>query len=245
MLNLKNEKYGRLLVLEEAAPLMSAQNKKIRRWVCQCDCGKIVTVRQSDLRSGHTKSCGCLNKEKIIKRNKDRKKYNQFILHDGYYEGKTFKGESFFIDLDDYEKVKDYCWHLNAQGYVETSLNPGRHFLHRFVMDCPKDKYVDHINHNILDNRKENLRIVTASQNTMNTKVRKDSETQLKGIHRRKDCDRWEVKIMKDGISHYLGLYQDLNEAIEVRNNAEKELFKEYRYNKDTIDDIELTNLCE
>ena len=37
-------------------------------WVCQCDCGNIVSVLSTNLKKGHTKSCGCLNKELVSKR---------------------------------------------------------------------------------------------------------------------------------------------------------------------------------
>ena len=64
----------------------------------------------------------------------------------------------------------------------------------------------------------------------MNSKVRCESESQFKGIYKRKDCGHYEVSICKDGKQHYLGLYKTLDEAIEVRRKAEEKLFGEYRY---------------
>lgn len=65
----KNEvgaKYGRLTVLKYAG-----QSKNHRAlWKCQCDCGNIVTVTGHDLRSGHTKSCGCFQEESRGKANR-------------------------------------------------------------------------------------------------------------------------------------------------------------------------------
>ena len=54
-LDLTGHRYGNLLVIKE-----SHTNKKIVYWKCVCDCGKETIVQRNHLRSGHTKSCGCL-----------------------------------------------------------------------------------------------------------------------------------------------------------------------------------------
>lgn len=63
-LNLIGQRFGRLVVLEEAGYNSS---KKIR-WKCTCDCGNIHYATTTDLRRGDTKSCGCLKKEITSKR---------------------------------------------------------------------------------------------------------------------------------------------------------------------------------
>ncbi len=55
-------RFGRLAVLEEAEPHISRRGAHIRRFRCQCDCGKVSVVRLHNLRSGHIASCGCLPK---------------------------------------------------------------------------------------------------------------------------------------------------------------------------------------
>ena len=58
----KNEagnKYGRLTVLER----VENNYRGDAQWLCVCDCGNEIITRGIDLRSGHTKSCGCLQKE--------------------------------------------------------------------------------------------------------------------------------------------------------------------------------------
>jgi hypothetical protein len=59
--NLLNQKFGRLLVLAEAAPVGV---RKRPAWLCQCDCGNQKIVKSEELKNGDTKSCGCLNQEK-------------------------------------------------------------------------------------------------------------------------------------------------------------------------------------
>lgn len=61
-LNLMNQKFGRLLVID------SAPNKNGRTaWLCKCDCGNELIVTTKSLRDGNTKSCGCLHKETVSK----------------------------------------------------------------------------------------------------------------------------------------------------------------------------------
>lgn len=64
-LDLTGKRFGRLVVLEESV----IGEKERSHWICQCDCGKIITVRGTALTSGNTKSCGCLNLDNIKKRN--------------------------------------------------------------------------------------------------------------------------------------------------------------------------------
>lgn len=68
-LHLEGERYGKLVVMEEAEPIYSKTGKMIRRWKCKCDCGNITIVRHGDLRNGSTVSCGCYNyeKESVVK----------------------------------------------------------------------------------------------------------------------------------------------------------------------------------
>ena len=65
MLDLTNEKYGRLLVVSEAERAKpNSQGCRQRMWSCVCECGKDVVVRQGHLRAGATTSCGCYHREK-------------------------------------------------------------------------------------------------------------------------------------------------------------------------------------
>lgn len=60
-LDLTGQRYGQLVVLEEAEPGESKSGNRLRRWLCQCDCGNKKVIWQGVLRAGRTKSCGCLN----------------------------------------------------------------------------------------------------------------------------------------------------------------------------------------
>lgn len=65
-LNLGARRFGRLIVLSKAYSTAKVARKK---WTCVCDCGKTVVVAQPELVKGDTRSCGCIRKEMLVKRN--------------------------------------------------------------------------------------------------------------------------------------------------------------------------------
>jgi hypothetical protein len=66
--NIIGNKYGRLTVLEDTG---KRYNTTVI-WKCQCDCGNDIEIRGDAIRSGNTKSCGCILKEKVAERNISR-----------------------------------------------------------------------------------------------------------------------------------------------------------------------------
>lgn len=62
-IDLTNQKFGRLTVIERVDDYISVNGRKDPQWLCQCDCGNFCIVKGRLLRGGITKSCGCLRKE--------------------------------------------------------------------------------------------------------------------------------------------------------------------------------------
>ena len=89
-------------------------------------------------------------------------------------------------------------------------------------MSPSEDMVVDHINHNRLDNRKQNLRLCTQGENLRNKKV--------KGVTFDKRRNKWYARIMINRKNLHLGSFDTKEEAIEARKQAEIEYFGEYRY---------------
>lgn len=87
--------------------------------------------------------------------------------------------------------------------------------LHRWVVDCPPDKMVDHINHNTLDNRKDNLRIVTHFGNQQNRKGNKSGKT---GVYWSTRDKKYVARIGRK----WLGASKNFNEAVKMRLEAEQ-----------------------
>lgn len=105
--------------------------------------------------------------------------------------GKHGQGLEVIVDDDDYEKLKVKSWHLLDGRYAAN----GHDYLHRLIMNAPKDKTVDHLNHNTLDCRKKNLRLVTQAENCKNTKT--------PGYYFEKWCNKWHVEYKKVNFGRY------------------------------------------
>ena len=58
-IDLTGKTFGKLFVIKEAEPHITPSGRKKVRWECQCECGKITNVDASNLKNGHTTSCGC------------------------------------------------------------------------------------------------------------------------------------------------------------------------------------------
>lgn len=124
------------------------------------------------------------------------------------------------IDAEDVPKVRYSKWRL-SHGYVVTERKFAHQndYLHRVVMKT--SEFVDHINHNTLDNRRSNLRIITKSQNQMNSNYTGVSKT---------ESNKYYAYIKINGKMLNLGLYIIKDEAYFARWYAETLLFKEYQY---------------
>lgn len=80
---------------------------------------------------------------------------------------------------------------------------------------------IDHIDHNGLNNKPENLRVVTASENQRNTKKNRRNKSGHMGVFWMADAGRWMAYIRFNRKQKYLGLYDNLEDAIEARKLAE------------------------
>lgn len=215
MAKCKNEvgnRYGKLIVVR----LHSIHEKYGAYWECVCDCGGIKICFGSSLRRGALVKC-------------DMCRTNSYYEHpDGYMVGVTAKGEEFFFDKEDLDKVRNYSWYVGGKGYIRTSLNPSTTPLHRFILGITSNDAIniDHVNRNKLDNRKCNLRMATYSENNYN-RVKKGS-SKYKGVY--KQGDKWRCVITKDGKKTHIGYYTSEEEAAMAYNKKAVELFGEFAY---------------
>lgn len=239
-LNLIGQKFGRLTVINRDEDKVDPKSGKHKtKWLCDCDCGtKNYSVLGVNLTSGATRSCGCLHRELssvMMNDSTHGKKYNKFDLSNDYGIGYTNKGEVFYFDLEDYEKIKDICWYKHKKGYI-TGLDTNNKKaikLHQLVMmDYRKDNQViDHINSDHKeDNRKSNLRVTTQHNNTLNRKRSNNNTSGKTGVSFDKRSQKWFAYIKYNGRQYYLGRYKDKNDTIKARVEAEQKYYGEYRY---------------
>lgn len=228
--DLTGKKFGRLTVIKRADDYISPKGKHLVRWLCNCDCG-------NNIKNKHTSSCGCLSKEV---KSKISKKYNDYDLTDEYGVGYTAKGEEFYFDLEDYDKIKNYCWYISNDGYVysrdcKTNKNIA---MHRLIMNFPDTTYdIDHIhgNKSRSNNRKSNLRIATKSQNRINTGLRKDNTSGVTGVYFDKRYNIWYSRIKVNDEYIHLGCFDNFEDAVAARKEAEEKYFGEWSYDNSQL----------
>lgn len=155
---------------------------------------------------------------------------NDILIHENYAELKLYnvKGENVGvskIDLEDIEKVQQYKWHLNSNGYVRSRVST--QYLHRYIMACNSKDDVDHINHDKLDNRKCNLRICKHHENNSNTDVR-NSSTSIKGVYYHSKHDKYYASINSKGVKYTSKYYHNISDAILCREIMELYLHGKY-----------------
>lgn len=225
--DLQGQKFGRLTVLERMENSQRTENHRPRtQWLCVCDCGKQTVVRSENLVAGTTLSCGCLQKEAASAANK---RETPFIVKDDIAIGKTAQGIEFIIDAEDLSKVAGKTWHINAMGYPQTNIYRGgtSPLLHRLIMgDYEKGYCVDHIDRDKLNNRKSNLRICRQGDNAKNSGLRVNNTSGFTGV--RKQRGRWYAEIQANGKTHYLGSFNNFDDAVNARIEGEKRYFGEY-----------------
>lgn len=108
--------------------------------------------------------------------------------------------------------------------------------LHRWIVDCPKGLFVDHINHNTLDNTFTNLRITNRSENGYNRKAAQvDSKIKVLNVHKATNGKKFIAQIVFNGKKEYLGRHSTIEEA----KKSVDEFKKRYLYKELTKDDID------
>jgi len=148
-IDITGQRFGRLTALEPSAPDSSG----VFKWLCACDCGNRAAIRSTNLRSGNTRSCGCLpNPRKLLgDEAKVRLRFRQ------YRKEAPKRGRSFDLSFDLFaELVRGACEYCgaregingidrqdNALGYVEGNCVPCCKTCNFLKRDMPLDKWID------------------------------------------------------------------------------------------------------
>jgi len=163
---------------------------------------------------------------------------NKYIKHKDYtslivyYKGNKLIGK---IDTEDLNKVKEVGhWTVHQGKYIVHNYNDNgktKHlFLHYLIMNnTPNRKLpIDHINRDKLDNRKSNLRICTARENSLNRGYKKQHRNiyPIKQKIKGKVYNYFRVEITKDNIK-YSSIFNNINKAIQYRDTVLQNIYKD------------------
>ena len=230
--DLTGQRFGRLIVIKRIEDYVEPSGRHRSKWLCKCDCGNEINIVGNALtRKNGTRSCGCFAKENM---SKIKKKYNTYDLSGDYGVGYTSKGEEFYFDLEDYDKIKDYCWRKNKEGYIISTNNETRKtvLFHRIITNCPMNLMPDHIHGKETrhDNRKSNLRITTKQQNGMNSALSSNNTSGVVGVTWHKRDNVWQARIRVNYKYIHLGYFNCFEDAVKARKEAEEKYFGEYSY---------------
>lgn len=132
------------------------------------------------------------------------------------------------ISDKDFGLVHGCNLNVDANGYVKIYTKGSNRRLHRVIMNAKTGEEVDHINMNKLDNRRENLRICTSSQNKGNLEVRKSNTSGFKGVNWHKRSGTYEARIKINKRSVFLGNFATAQEAANAYDKAALELRGEF-----------------
>ena len=123
---------------------------------------------------------------------------------------------------------------INCTGYHIVRFNGKRYLLHRIIFLMHNGylpDYVDHIDNDPLNNRIENLRECTFSENRCNVKKSKNNTSGEKGVVWNKKEKKWVARITKSGVRHYIGRFTDFESARSAIRIKRKELHGDFANN--------------
>jgi hypothetical protein len=151
------------------------------------------------------------------------------------------KGYVALVDDEDYERVmargpwyaskqgsKSRTWYAHRRDFVEGSTKKKVLPMHRFILPPPEGRMVDHINGNGLDNRKENLRLVTHQQNMHNARTALTNTSGVKGVSWSKVSGKWRADVWMNNRQISLGLFDCLLMASIVVAKAREALHGDF-----------------
>lgn len=143
--------------------------------------------------------------------------------------GKKAAGRVALIDIDDYPLVIDHPWHVHEGTNAGSVYGPYAAFkrtvkvyMHSLITGLPK---VDHQNGDGLDNRRENLRPATQSENAANSRKAAGCTSRYKGVSWSSSKKRWRANIATGGRQIFLGYFSDEGVAARAYDAAARETF--------------------
>ena len=153
------------------------------------------------------------------------KAHKIFYIKDGKLFWKIYKSRI-------YPGLEAGSWHGDG---IQVGIDGILYLVHRIIYlmnyrEWPK-LTLDHKNGIQYENNINNLREATEAQNKMNTSLRADNTSGVKGVCWNKQICKWQANITINGKTIYLGIFNEFENAVKARIKAENKYFGEFRHN--------------
>ena len=135
-------------------------------------------------------------------------------------EIKLSQGKVAIVDDEDYDYLMQWKWNAQIGGRTfyavrrqkvhEITEKVKTILMHRIILNTPSSLFVDHINHNGLDNRKQNIRNVTPSENSLNKSIMR--KRNAIGAYKNRG-NRFLAQIVINGKHIHLGMFDSLEDG--------------------------------
>lgn len=232
--------FGRLKVIKQTEDYVDPHGIHRARWLCECSCDKhtMVEVKGALLttKKNPTRSCGCLQREaaSLVVQTylKKTNKYSDVLTdeHGDYYIGYCSNTRrEFYIDAEDYDVIKNYCWseHCPATGFSTLTTFDTKNNKHIKMHQLLGFARYDHIDRNELNNRKYNLRSCSVQENLFNKSMRSDNTSGVIGVNWNKRTEKWCAELRANGCRYYKQ-FNNFDDAVKARLLMEQKYFGEF-----------------
>ncbi len=210
------KKYGRLTVISEIHRYIYPSGQKHRQFECLCECGNTIPVDFGNLRSGNTKSCGCLKREILSK----KAKIHGLSTHPLYYVWGSMVRRCSNPEDNAYN---DYGG--RGIGICEEWIDDFKTFFNWAIENgWRKGLWMDRIENN--DGYfPENIRFVDAGLSSRNQQLLQSNNTSgYAGVSYDKCRQLWKAEVRGNGVKYYFRLFKTAVEAAKARDKKVREL---------------------
>ena len=140
-------------------------------------------------------------------------------------------GQFALVDAEDYYKLAKFQWYANGptktKFYAIRKCDGKSVKMHRVIMNAPDHLFVDHIDHNGLNNCKTNLRLCTHAQNSCN-KPSRNRASRYKGISRDKRDKKWTARVHAANKTHHIGTFATEIDAAKAYDKKASQLHGQF-----------------